>query len=579
METARTAIPISEADLLVFREKAERSISRINGDQDIGAILMKCLPEDPYRLLPQELELIFAIRRGVCLYLWFANWLYDRTGQRDDADGSADSVPTERLRAKQKFNSNYALWVTANYIVEQCEVLLKGKDDAHLASVTPNYKYDPGKGFTRDLMLILSYYADTLNSENSDGLRTVKQSDDILSVSRDFWKTVSDKAAALFPQSDPNLQVIVQTATFKYNEFVIQGFKVEYQAQAKATVWWSPVKEADIVSNDESVLQLKRLAHRIALYDVDRKMNPMCEFGTVYESVLLDGAPGTGKTMLMKFFITLLSSLSEQVGLQCVVRSLEASQVKSEWFGRSGRLVKEMTEAVTDPLSLGVLIADDVDLMVSNRDEPGTGGADRDILKGLMDFFSGVGTAFRGNYTSIAATNKPTATDDALRQRFVYRTIVRGPQSCEDFVDMTFMQLRRPAKFDLLDVGRGKYAPMSRKKSARLGVELQGTHKGSTWEDIGHYIEEIRHDNPFFTARSVKNALDVVIAKASDFDIPENWLSDPSAFRTKPWDERIKMIRDLYTVKIDANMIMAALEEQRESEKRYELESYLKPRN
>lgn len=69
METARTAIPISEADLLVFREKAERSISRINGDQDIGAILMKCLPEDPYRLLPQELELIFAVRRGVCLYL------------------------------------------------------------------------------------------------------------------------------------------------------------------------------------------------------------------------------------------------------------------------------------------------------------------------------------------------------------------------------------------------------------------------------------------------------------------------------------------------------------------------------
>ncbi len=114
METARTAIPISEADLLVFREKAERNISRINGDQDIGAILMKCLPEDPYRLLPQELELIFAIRRGVCLYLWFANWLYDKTGQRDDADGSVDSVPTERLRAKQKFNSTYSFgsWPT-----------------------------------------------------------------------------------------------------------------------------------------------------------------------------------------------------------------------------------------------------------------------------------------------------------------------------------------------------------------------------------------------------------------------------------------------------------------------------------
>ena len=143
---------------------------------------------------------------------------------------------------------------------------------------------------------------------------------------------------------------------------------------------------------------------------------------------------------------------------------------------------------------------------------------------------------------------------------------------------MTFLQLRRPARFDLVDVARGKYAPMSRRKSASGSAELKGIHTGSTWEDIGRYIEEIRHDNPFFTARSVKNALDVVIAKASDFDLPDEWFSDPSAFRSKPWDVRIKMIRDLYTVKIDANMIMAALEEQRESEKRYELESYLKSR-
>ncbi len=110
-------------------------------------------------------------------------------------------------------------------------------------------------------------------------------------------------------------------------------------------------------------------------------------------------------------------------------------------------------------------------------------------------------------------------------------------------------------------------------------MDLKGTHKGATWEDIGHYIEEIRRDDPFFTARSVKNALDVVIAKASDFEIPDDWFSNPSAFRARPWDERLKMIRGLYAVKIDANMIMAALEEQRESEKRYQSESYLKSRN
>lgn len=571
METARTGIPITNADLNLHIDRAEKYLNI--QDRDIEDILKVSSPEEKHRLQPIELELVYSLRRSVCFYLWFANWLFAKSGQKEEAENSL--LPTDSIKGKQKFSSTYALWVMSNYMLAECERLLRGKDISKLATLTPNFHFDPGKNFSVDLRAILNFYVQTIESENNEGINYVKCADDCVSVTEDFFQTLSDKAQTELQASSTDLQNIVIANTFNYNGFTINGFKIERRPSEVQPTTWAPVEVTDIVANDEAVIQLCRLVDRLALFDPKKSLNPICEFGGLYESVLLDGPPGTGKTSVIKLAMTRLAKRSEQTGVPYLFKSLVASDVKSEWYGRSSRQLADILTAITDPNNLALFIIDDIDLLLTQRDQPGSGGADRDLLKGLMDFFSGVGTSYKGNYTSIAATNKPTGTDDALRQRFVYRTVVEGPLSWEDFSDLVALQLKRPAKFGMVDIAVGKYVPLKRTKVWKSTPDLKSKHKGSSWEDIGQYITEIRKDDPFFTARSVKNAIDVVVAKSADFDVPEDWYTKSDVFRSKPWDEKLSMIKTLYG-RITADAIMASLEDQYSSEKRYQELTYLK---
>lgn len=232
----------------------------------------------------------------------------------------------------------------------------------------------------------------------------------------------------------------------------------------------------------------------------------------------------------------------------------------------------EKIQRVIDPNLIAILTVDDIDLLLADRDAPSSGGADKDLLKGLMDFFSGVGTQYAGGYFSIAATNKPTGTDDALRQRFIYRAVVLGPETWEDNADLVALQLKRPAKFDIVRISDKEYSPLKRPREKHLSsnnsAHNNGLSHGSTWKDIGNFVLELRHKGPWFTGRSIKNAMDTVIANASDFDVPEEWFDKPDAFANKPWDERIKMVRELFGT-ISADSAMIALQHQFDAEDRY----------
>ena len=221
-------------------------------------------------------------------------------------------------------------------------------------------------------------------------------------------------------------------------------------------------------------------------------------------------------------------------------------------------------------------------LLVGDRSSAGISGADLDIMKALMDFLSGGSTNYIGNYCTVGATNKPTGTEDALRQRFVYRAVVNGPSVWEDYVDQVALELRSFAKTGLLEASTGKYKPLSRPAavSVREGYpeELlkRYTHKREyNLDDIGKLCEELRQKDPKFTGRSVKNAIQVAVARAADFEIPEPWVTDPAAFRAKPWDSKLLLLKKLYSP-LTAEMIMMSLEYQFEVEYRYRREAEAK---
>jgi len=269
--------------------------------------------------------------------------------------------------------------------------------------------------------------------------------------------------------------------------------------------------------------------------------------------------------------MTLLSRRAEQVGIPYHFSSLTADKVKNEWYGKTGQLLAQLLLGVQDPTVLSLLFVDDIDLLLKgDRNAAGTNSADLDLMKGLMDFFSGTGTRYRGNYVGLAATNQPTATEAALRQRFVHRAIIKGPQTAEDYIDLVALELRGFSKNGLIDVHVKKYAPLSRKE-ATLSPHVRISHestKGTSWDDIGKYCEELKKKDPRFTGRPVRNAIQSSIALAADFEVPEEWFINPPAFRALPWDQRVEMIKELYK-KLSADHIIAALGHQFETEQRY----------
>ena len=574
----RQAIPITDADLDKLVDRAERLLTHINGTKDLEQSFKNLTnSEGKSRTLPIDNDLLFSIRNGVCLYFWFSDWLFEKTGQKAEVESGV--VASDSIKKKQTFSSAYALFVMGSFIVDECKEIIdyhlnsKGKDTSLLASATPNFNFDPSKSASINLQVILNYYVQTLESSDDKCNAIVRNAGDIVSVTRDFFQVVANKALVMAQGSEPSLTAVVNE-TFNHNDFVVHEFEIEKEQEHKS-VSFVPVQPEEVVGNDEAILFLLRLADRLALYDPALMLNPMCEFGGVTESNLLDGPAGTGKTTLIKMMLTRLNKRCDQIELPFYSESLTAAEIKSEWYGKSGKLLADKLKAIMSPTQLAVMTIDDIDLLIGQRDSPGSGGADKDLLKGLMDFFAGVGANYKGNYTSLAATNKATGFDDALRQRFVYRVLVKGAESWEDQADLVALQLRKVSKEGLVCISDQGYTPLKRAKiSTIFANNLQAHHKGLSYKDIGNLILELKGKDEHFTARSVKNAIDVTIAKSSDFDIPEEWFTKPELFRKLEYKQRLQMLKDMFHP-ITTDQIIAAIEEQFDSEQRYKTKKYV----
>ncbi|MDO8496802.1 MAG: AAA family ATPase [bacterium] len=583
MAGTRESHPISDSDLDKYKGQAEEVLKKVKGNQDIEDILRSLSPEEQFRTLPEELKITYALRMATCLYFYFFELLKERTGLQKEVEESRlrGATITPSIKNKARFVSSYAFFVMASWVTTQCEKELKSKDKSKLAQLdTANFELVLGNGPAKDLGYALSYYVDALTMPGNEG-KLINNVGDTLSVSRDYWKALANKAGIATKESPPELLALVNNTTFKHGNFAITGLVSSDKEELKIMTW-APVMPEDVIGDSDVTVLMLRWCDMLAHYDPIIQKNPFVEFGGLIESGLIDGLPGTGKTSRMRMMMTRVAKRAEQVGLPYVFKSLTADQVKNEFYGTTAKLLAEFLKSVLDPSVIALLFVDDIDLIVT-PDRGSAQGADNDVMKGLMDFFSGTGSNYTGSYMAWAATNKPTASDGALRQRFIYRAPIRGPQTWEDYADLVYQELRSFSKNDLLQVGDKGYKPKTRVLANKLGSdayssELASKYKGkksANWEDIGQLCAELLKRDASFTGRSVKNAIQVAKAKAANFDVPEEWFTDPLKFRARGWDERVAMVKALYKT-MAADQVMIALEHQFEVEQRYKVEAHEK---
>jgi SpoVK/Ycf46/Vps4 family AAA+-type ATPase len=153
-------------------------------------------------------------------------------------------------------------------------------------------------------------------------------------------------------------------------------------------------------------------------------------------TVLLHGAPGTGKTEIVK-------QIARETGRELM--KVEISQVKSKWFGDSEKLVKRVftdyNSYVQNSEKLPILFFNEADAIISKRKDIGssnvvqTENTIQNILLEEMENFEGI---------LVATTNLTNNIDAAFERRFLFKIQFNKP-------DLTIREKIWKAKLPFLD--------------------------------------------------------------------------------------------------------------------------------
>ncbi len=79
---------------------------------------------------------------------------------------------------------------------------------------------------------------------------------------------------------------------------------------------------------------------------------------------------------------------------------------------------------------------------------------------------------------------------------------------------------------------------------------------------------EFKRKDPRFTGRPIESVTQKLLAESAEFDVPEEWFSDPTLYLSKPYDEKVALLATLYRP-ITGDMIAEELEKYFNSEQRY----------
>lgn len=583
MATRDNVHPITAEDLESHASDAEFRMQNVplrGQSRDLVAEVRRLTGVGGYLLAEPVNHTLHTLRRAICLY-----YEIDQELKR-----TVDPQQTQ-------FLSSFALFALAALLAHELPANPAGADaDADLATFPPptdEQYWRVGLGVDEHLKAILSLYLHTLTIQGENGL--VESAADMVNLTRTFFLAARDQMVAEARNHPPELLAQVEHVVFRVESPVtpleLAGFSATGRAERKATSF-RPTLPDEVVGNVAAKRALLRYADRLALYDAQRQLNPILELGGLPSTVLFDGPPGTGKSSLFRMAMTRLQQRAEQVGLPAAFQMIDTS-IKDEYYGKTGKQLRERLDAVRDTRQLVMIFFDDIDLLVTSRQGGSDNGSDRDILTITMQFLDGITTTFLGNYQTYAATNEPTALDNALRQRFHQRELIDGPADWDDYAALIGIKLGRQLKQGLVQVGgelpsvklaaqtTGQAGQQTSRSPADgqaprqdggwrafLGLNGSKSAKSLSWEELGRLCVEFKAQNERFTGRPIESVTQKLLAEAADFDIPEEWYTDAEAFLQKSYDEKVVLLKSLYKP-ITGEMIAHELELYFRSEQRY----------
>ena len=365
------------------------------------------------------------------------------------------------------------------------------------------------------------------------------------------------------------------------DDFTLDGFDVA-PGQKRTKLVMSFKKPNEIIGNHIAKYQAMKLAKMLMAYDFDRQLNPFVELGGFLFTFIGDGAPGTGKTILIQMLAGLINDYCQVAGYPFHYENFGVDQISS-YQGKSGQNCKQFVTNVLNPRAIGFGTIDDIDQVAAKRSDDRASAGQQEVTGVLMESFAGATTVVRGNCSFGMFSNYPENVDDALRQRAGARWLVDGPQTRDDYIDIFVLLAGKNHKIPLGDHELFEAQVIQKAVTAAYEEHSKPQEEGlkkvydryldefgepKTMADIGTYLHLIKEAEPRFTGRAIKNVTDAIKMRAMDIELPDEWFEKPETFMHKGYDDKKAMIEELRGP-FSMEMVMQEINRYADSEFRY----------
>lgn len=526
-------------------------------------------PDDQLMSIAQH-TLLYRARRGLAVAMAVTE-VYARSTALEDLQAKNARSPLEggdvatykRLLSTAAFVAAFAF---ASYLSQMVESDAEAPGDVK----EPDYIFDTQQDALKALLAGLD-----------SALAGAKDDHDLSARARAFASSAIEGLLSRRGRFDALGAFETAHIRVEADDFTIDGFDVAPGKKSKPLVMTFK-KPEEIVGNHIAKYQAMRLAKMLMAYDFDRQLNPFVELGGFLFTFIGDGAPGTGKTILIQMTAGLINGYCQVAGYPFHYENFGVDQISS-YQGKSGQSCKQFVNNVLNPRAIGFGTIDDIDQVAAKRSDDRASAGQHEITGVLMESFAGASTVVRGNCTFGMFSNYPENVDDALRQRAGARWLVDGPQTLEDYVDIFVLLAGKNHKIPLGDHELFQaqqirqavsiaYEEHSRPKEEGLRKVyerfLDEHGEPRTMADVGAYLHMIKQAEPRFTGRAIKNITDAIKMRAMDIDLPDEWFEKPEIFMHRSYYEKKAMIEELRGP-FSMAMVMQEINRYADSEFRY----------
>jgi len=535
----------------------------------LEGVIAAIRPDDPM-MSPGEHALLYRARRGVAVALAIS----DVFGLQTDLDGLKKRNASAPLEGDQA-NNFRSLMEAASYVTafSLSAYLLQTLDsDAEPGEDTeePNFNFDTPQDAAKAVIAGLAQAVEGAPDEPS-----------LLQRARAFARITVEGLLQRRGRFEGLSVFDNNHIRVEKDDFTLDGFDVAPGARRKPLTMQFK-KPNEIIGNHIAKYQAMKLAKMLVCYDFDRQLNPFVELGGFLFTFVGDGAPGTGKTILIQMIAGMVNDYCQVAGVPFHYENFGVDQISS-YQGKSGQNCKQFVKNVIDPKAIGFGTVDDIDQVAAKRSDDRASAGQQEVTAVLMESFAGATTVVRGNCSFGMFSNYPENVDDALRQRAGARWLVDGPQTRDDYIDIFHLLAGKNHDIPLGDHELYEAQVIQQAVEAAYDGHDKPQEDGllnvydrfvsqygepKSISDVGTYLHMIKEAEPRFTGRAIKNITDAIKMRAMDIELPDEWFETPEIFLHKNYDIKRDMIAELRNPFTIA-MVMQEINRYADSEFRY----------